>query len=192
MNPYSGKIQDWQTERAFDAALMSKVSMDVAKAIRHRPDLSTGMREFVASMQASVLTKGHIDWSECPDDSFGVVWQKKQECLCELYSVITNIYHCYVPNTFFSDMYREKFDQALDLISDPKSNPPTPLLLGSDDSKEQNGAMVLSSRSSWMDLLHLLEVYRVEGKQRILQAPTVLKAEQALQVVLADLIKEVS
>lgn len=191
MTQYNGNIQDWQLDTASDLALWSKVSLDVAKAIRNRLDMSSGLQEFIANMQRTVLIHGQINWNECPDDSFRVVWQKKQECLNQLYTTISNIYNCYIPNTFFSDMYREKFDQALDLISDPDATPPTPLLLG-DGPKEALGGSVLSSRSSWMDLLHLLEVYRVEGKQRILQAPTVAKAEHALQIVLSDLIKEIS
>lgn len=187
---YSGQIQGWQVDGEHSSPMSAKVCYDIAQAINNETEMADGLKKFISQLKRKVMITGTIDWDDCPDDSFRVIWKHKQGCLNDLYQMISNVYSCHIPNTYFSDVYREKFDQALDHLSDDDTNVPAPLL--GKDGKDDVGVRVLEQRSKWGGLLKLLEDYRVEGKTRIINASTVANATNALDVVIDELMQELA
>ena len=185
---YEGKLQNWQLDNNSSSSLTSKVCYDVAQAINNEPELADGLKSFVQTLKCKVMVSGKIEWDECPDESFMVIWKHKQQCLLDLYQMITNVYSCHIPNTYFSDMYHEKYEQALDVSID--NSAPAPLL--GKNKTLSVGDSVLVQRSKWGGLLKLLEDYRVEAKDRIIKAPTIAKATSALEIVMNKLLEEIS
>lgn len=181
---YDGKLQSWQLDSNSSSSLTSKVCYDIAQAICNEPELAGGLKPFVSALKRKVMVSGKIDWEECPDDSFTIIWKHKQQCLLDLYQIVTNVYSCHIPNTYFADVYREKFDQSLDLLTD--ENAPAPLI-----DKVDECVGILEQRSKWGGLLKLLEDYRIEAKERILTASTIAKASSALEVVTDKLLEEI-
>lgn len=182
---YDGKLQGWQLDAESSDSLTSKVCYDIAQAITNETDMATGLELFIKDLKRKVMVTGTIDWTECPDESFIIIWKHKQQCLFDLYQLVTNVYSCHIPNNYFSDMYREKFEQSLDFLTDQG---PAPLV----DSLQTKEACtgVLEQRSKWGGLMKLLEDYRIEGKHRIIKATTIASASNALDVIRDELLQE--
>lgn len=192
MTEYDGKLQEWQLNHNSESALDAKVSYDIREAlIAQQSQLGEDWVKFFEKLTVSVLTSGNINWNDCPDQDFKLIWKHKQARLHDLYNAIHNVYSCYVPNNYFADVYREKLEQALDVLDDSDcSDDAVPLIKSSNTIESAN--RVLVQRADWIRVLTLLEDYRTVGKSGIIEANTVAGAEQALEVVLSKLVQEVS
>ena len=183
---YTGNIQSWQIDQVTDFPMMAKVSTDIVDCIWSKPNVPDGLSNFVSCMKQDIVLRGRINWDECPDENFRLIWMHKQRCLFELYSVISNIHAMSVPNTFFSELYNEKYEQALDYVLDDTETAP---LLSND--KRADADAILVKRAEWGKTMRMLEDYRVVGRDRILSATTVAIAGSALDVILEQLVEEV-
>lgn len=183
---YNGKIQQWQTDTNSSDLLLMKAGYDIMQYLLLNHQVPPeDVRQFVCDASRDVLVFGNIDWNDCPNKEFVELWEHKHRCLRDLYQTITNIYSCYVPNQYFSDMYREKFDQSVDVMVD--STAPAPLI----DTPATSNVVVIE-RSKWGRLMVLLETYRVSGKHRILSSDTVVNTNGSLDCIREQLFHEVN
>ncbi len=192
MTNYDGRIQEWQLNATSESALDAKVSFDIREALlKLQPSMGPEWVKFYDKLTLSVLTSGNINWTDCPDQDFKLVWKHKQARLHDLYNAIHNVYSCYVPNNYFADVYREKLEQALDILDESDTTEDAVPLIRSADTVK-SAETVLVQRANWIRVITLLEDYRTVGKVGIIESSTVAGAEQALEVVLSKLVQEVS
>ena len=185
------KLQHIQYIEPTGSALDAKVSFDIGEfLIRNRIHDGDDWTEFYDGLMLSVLTSGAINWSDCPDDAFRLIWKHKQSMLHDLYNAIHNVYSCYVPNIYFADLYREKTEQALDVLDGSCVHSDSVPLLIPPNIQDQ-ADLILSQRSNWIRILKLLEDYRSVGKLGIIKASTIANADTTLRTILSELVEEV-
>ena len=108
------------------------------------------------------------------DQEFGERWKMISSCLAELYIKVRWMLAKYGCEAHMGEMYREKYEQALDWLTGDKQEVPPLLKCGltkkiTNDDIDKIASLVLQKRSLWLDQLYQIEHIRLTAKREILQ-----------------------
>jgi len=108
------------------------------------------------------------------DQQFGEKWLMISKCLAELYIKVRWMLARYGCEPHMAEMYREKYDQALDWLSGQKQDVPPLLKCGltkkvTVEEIDYIANSVLRRRSQWLDMLNQIEHIRLTAKREIIQ-----------------------
>ena len=185
MSKYTGHVQTWQLSDVADS-LVTKASHDLLLYLTSptgATNIPHGLAPFISSCRGAILQLGTIDWEDCPDDHFKLIWMRKQQGLVELYTLLTRMHAMYVPNGMFASIYQEKYEDAIGVLSGQIQQ--GPLLRKSTDAHT-----VAAARVEWMSILSILDQHRIDGKRAILSADTVTSIDGIIDNIRSELIAQ--
>lgn len=197
------KIQDWQMDgkntRPFAYTVLSEVRAAIIKNLQWVESGTQHDVEYWKRYLVYVTKSGSTnftDWGTSPDEEFNKLWVAKYQALIQLYESIhvLHIYHGFEP--YQSSIYAEKFDQAVDFLTDidtdGKFDPQNYPMLEHEArfktlSYEDVALSIVRKRGIWINQMASIEHIRMEYKSTILESSTVARVSKTIEVALQKL-----
>lgn len=176
-------IQNWQTENNTTSPFALTVLRDMRNLVLKDTawvDNDQGDIEYWRRFRVNVkscLDDGSSPWKDSPDETKTVLWRYKDLALHDLYSSIHKLYVKYSYDPYLTAIYKEKFDQAVDYVTDTNMGSAVdqsdyPLLqvdVELNGSDMMNVAQsVIDQTSQWMNKMTSIEKVRLQYKREIL------------------------
>jgi len=178
------KLASWQidptdsstTISPFHFNILAEVSRAIIQAtewVEESSDIDLEYWKRYRTKVSTAVENNWTSWNDCPDDEFGKLWICKYHALNQLYTEINTLYIKYGIEPYQAEIYREKFDQAIDWTT--SSDPDTaayPLLKAESEvfntSMDDVASNILKKRAFWINMMANIERVRLFTKSMIL------------------------
>jgi hypothetical protein len=118
---------------------------------------------------------GFTAWDQSPDANFNKLFNVRANALQSLYMHVYTLMATFSYDPILSDIYREKYEQALSHIITPKV--PAPAMIRIESPRDQSPALLLTKaeniakmREKWVTKISTIEGIRLQVKQTILKS----------------------